>query len=339
MSDALGVTIVTYNATDVIIDCLESLVSAADADGITLDIAVVDNASQDHSAALVRDWMAGEGKHNVSDDLPFVVAPVAKPMKNHRLTVLESPFNMGFAGGVNQGVRHLMQTGAADRVWILNPDGVVPPGTPAALMAPPADFGLMGGRVLFLHAPDTIQTDGGQLNLRTGVTSGVNLAADCADAPFPAADTLDFISGAHMTVSRLFWETVGPMQEDYFLYYEEADWSLRRGALSLLPLEQAVIYHRAGTAIGSGTVGRRASPMSLYFMHRARHRFMRRMYPARWPMVWAYSLAKAAQIALKGDGAGAMALLRGAAEARPPAAVLARLSPEAAAKALACVRT
>lgn len=334
MSEPLGVAIVTYNATDVIIDCLETLIAAADADGVTLDIAVVDNASQDGSAQMVREWAAGEGGHIVSDDLPFAVLPVAKPLEKHRLTVLDSAFNTGFAGGVNQGLRHLMDTGAADRVWILNPDGVVPAGTPAALMRQPADFGLMGGRVLYLHDPDMIQTDGGTINRWTGVTTGLNLARHRSEAPFPAVEMLDFVSGAHMVVSRRLWDMKGPMEESYFLYYEEVDWSLRRGDLPLIALEDAVIYHRSGTSIGSATVGRRASRMSLYFLHRARHRFMRRMYPLRAPTVWSYSLAKAAQLALSGDHGGAMTLLRGAADATPPAEVMERLSPQAAAKTL-----
>lgn len=334
MPDVFGVAIVTYNTKDVIIDCLESLVSAANADGVTLDIAVVDNASQDGSAQFVRDWAAGRGTHPVSGDLPFDFVPVPKPLSGHRLTVLESAFNTGFAGGVNQGVAYLMQTPGINRVWILNPDGIVPPGTPAALTAQPDGFGLMGGRVLYQHAPDIVQTDGGRLNRWSGATSGVNLSAKVQETVFPQAATLDFISGAHMVVSRLMWDFAGPMRENYFLYYEEADWSLRRGNLPLVALEQAVIYHRGGSSIGSGTVDRKAAPMSLYFLHRARHRFMQRMYPRRMPAVWAYTLAKTARVAMSGDILGARTLLCGALDAAPPAGTLSRLSPEALTVAL-----
>ena len=40
------------------------------------------------------------------------------------------------------------------------------------------------------------------------------------------------------------------MREDYFLYYEEVDWAMRRGSRPLRYCEGLRIYHRAGTAIG-----------------------------------------------------------------------------------------
>ena len=334
MQNSLGVAIVTYNATDVIRDCLESLVRAATTDGVALHITVVDNASTDGTADMLEDWAAGKGPSGISDDLPFEVTPVTRPLEGHRFQLVRAAFNTGFAGGVNAAVRDVLETSDVDRVWILNPDGIVPPGTPGVLAAEPDDFAMLGGRILYHSRPDIIQADGGVINRWTGVTKGINLFAKRAEATFPTSAQLDFVNGAHMIISRRFWEATGPMEEDYFLYYEEIDWAERRGALPLRAVEDALLYHRAGSSIGSAIIGRRASPMALYFMHRARHRFMRKMFPARWPAVWAYSLGKAGKIALTGDPSGAMALLRGAAEAAPPPLVMDRLTPEAAEKTL-----
>lgn len=333
-SETLGVVIVTFNSSDVVIDCLESLVAAADADGVRLDIAVVDNASSDGTPAQVRAWGAG-GAYTPPGDLPFAWVPALRPLQEHRLSVLSPGVNGGFAAGVNIGLRHLMQQSGTDRVWVLNPDSLVPPGTPGAFArySGPA-FALMGGRLVYAHAPHRVQLDGGTVQRWSGATRNVNRLADPAQVPAPQASALDFITGASMIVSRAFWETVGPMTEDYFLYYEEVDWALRRGDLPLAVCPQAVVYHQGGTSIGSGVQGQGSTGFSLFFKHRARMMFVRRHLPGSVLSAWGFTLAKAAQHLLKRDAGGAVAILRGALDIAPPRSVLERLSPEAASLAL-----
>ncbi|MEZ5867139.1 MAG: hypothetical protein R3D46_01075 [Defluviimonas denitrificans] len=131
-----------------------------------------------------------------------------------------------------------------------------------------------------------------------------------------------------MVASRRFYESVGPMREDYFLYYEEADWAMRRGALPLVVAPGLVVYHHAGTAIGSPTLDRMASPFSFWFKYRGRTLFIRRFNPVALPVTLAYSGAKAVQILLKGARPQAVALVRGALCLPPPKEVD-RLSPDA----------
>jgi GT2 family glycosyltransferase len=342
---SLGVVIVSFNSSDVILDCLESLLAAP---GVRLQVVVVDNASTDGTPALLEAWAAGRQPYLAPDDLPFALTPVAKPLQLDSgdspaadgpcLTLLRAPVNGGFAAGVNLGLAHLARQPGIDRFWVLNPDSVVPPETPrifATQQVPGGRFSLMGGRVTYLDPPDRVQIDGGTLNRRTGVTGNLNLGRSITDTAAPDAAAMDFITGASMVVSRAFYEAAGPMAEDYFLYYEEVDWAMRRGDLPLAICPGARVYHRAGTAIGSPTLGRIASAFSIYFKHRGRMRFMRRFHPGALPVAWAYSLAKAGQYALKGHRAEAAALLAGSRDAPPPAAVRDRLSPEAARLAFA----
>jgi GT2 family glycosyltransferase len=188
----------------------------------------------------------------------------------------------------------------------------------------------MGGRVIYLDRPDMIQIDGGTLNRRTGVTDNLNRRMSHAATPPPDPALLDFITGASMVASRAFYEAAGPMAEDYFLYYEEVDWALRRGTLPLIYCPGGIVYHVGGTAIGSPVAGRAASAFSLYFKHRGRIRFMRRHFPQGMATAQAHSLAKAAQLLFRGAPGHAHALLAGAMGLAPPAGVRDRLSPEAA---------
>lgn len=343
----LGVVIVTYNSADIVLDCLESLWAS---DGVRLAIVVVDNRSTDGTPRAIRDWAAGCTAWKDPGDLPFALSSVPKPIElrdpatqgalpaeseGHGLTLIDAGLNGGFAAGVNLGLARLEADAELDRFWVLNPDSVVPPNSAAKLARAPEPFGLLGSRVLYVDPPDIIQIDGGTINRRTGVT--INLGLGCRDTETLPADPakIDFITGSSMVASRAFYEAAGPMPEDYFLYYEEVDWAMRRGDLPLAYAEGAVVYHRAGTSIGSPRLDRPASPFSLYFKHRGRMRFVRRHLPASRASATLYSLAKAAQLALKGYRAEARAVLAGSFDRPPPAEVRDRLSPEAARRAFA----
>lgn len=329
----LGVILVAFNSSDVIIDALETLFAAAQVDDVSLRVAVVDNDSPDETCALIEGWETGAVPYAQPDDLPFdMPETVAKPLPTGALQVIKAGFNGGFAAGVNLGLDALFGDPEIERVWILNPDTVVPPGTVGAFAKPQSGaFSLMGGRVLYYDKPGMIQTDGGTLTWQTGVTHNCNLFSSSDVAP-PRAEALEFIMGGSMVASRDFWEQTGPMLEDYFLYYEEVDWALRRGNLPLVYCADAIVYHKAGTAIGSPAPGRPASPFSIYFKHRARMMFLRRHAARNILWGWAYTLAKAGQLLLKGYPLEARAALAGAWGARPPQIVADRLGPKVMAR-------
>ena len=343
---SLGVVIVTFNSGSEAVDCAESLLAAARDQGILIRVALVDNASSDDTVARLRAWAAGRNTYAPPADLPFAPVPLPKPLAmvegdpglaaapGDRFALLHSGVNRGFAGGVNVGLAYLARFPDIRHFWVLNPDSVVPPAGLAALarqLDTAAPYALLGGRVTYIAPADMIQIDGGTVNRATGVTGNLNLGLSHAATPPPDPADLDFIMGANMVASRTFYEKVGPMREDYFLYYEEVDWAMRRGDLPLAYCEGFRIYHRAGSAIGSPTLSRIASPFSLYFKHRGRMMFQRRFFPHNAPFGYAFSLAYAARLLVQHRApAEARAVLAGAFGLAPPAAVRARLSPPAA---------
>ena len=185
----------------------------------------------------------------------------------------------------------------------------------------------MGNRIIFQDDPDMIQIDGGLINWTTGVTSNLNTLQDPATTPSPAPTAMQFISGASMVASRAFYESVGPMREDYFLYYEEVDWAMRRNA-PLAWASNAPVYHKGGASIGSRTTRQRASVVSLYFIHRARLMFLWRFRKSGLIGGLTYSLAKAVQFLIDRDLRGAEALLRGTFQLSAPTAVRRKLGQE-----------
>lgn len=343
----LGVVVPAFNSADVILDCLESLLAAQN---VSLSIVISDNASVDGTPQLIRDWAAGHHTYVPPEDLPFDLAPSSPSLTpsdkvvdhwtsaaGHHVQLLETGVNGGFAAAVNHGLKWLADQPQLERFWVLNPDSIVTADTPRAFATAPepaGGFALMGGRVVYLETPDRIQMDGGGvIDWRTGVTHNANQFGSPETSPAPDASRLDFIFGASMVASRQFYETVGPMVECYFLYYEEVDWALRRGDLPLMYCADTLVYHRSGSAVGSPAPGRPATPFALYFRFRNRIWFLRHFRPSALPFAFLHSVGKAGQLLLKRAPREAWTVLAATFGAAPSLDIRARLTPEAAALA------
>ena len=334
---AIGVVIVTYGAADIIAACLESLLASRGAD---LRILVVDNASPDDTVQAIEAWARGAARPDLSA-MPF--SPVAHgpvPLRRGRgpedvgalepgaVGLITLDENRGFAGGVNVGLRCLQAMPEIAHFWVLNPDCVVENGTAAGLLAcaeRAGRYGVIGGRVYYAEPAGMIQSEGGRVNLWSGVCVPFNLGRTGPETPPPAAADLDYVAGSHMLVSRDFLERAGPMPEDYFLFYEEVDWCFRRADLPLLICPEAPVHHLAGHAIGSATLDKGPSPMAAYFMARSKMKFVRRYRPLALPYAFAYTLGKALKHLLRGHRAAARGMLRGALGLGPDRAIRARI--------------
>lgn len=340
----LGVVVVAFRSGDVILDCLESLLGSTGA--ARLRIVVVDNASPDNTVQVIRDWASGAVAYEAPDAVPFTIPTAAKPLAlvettpgsgelapEGGVTLVHAGLNGGFAAGVNRGIEAL-EDGApeAEDIWVLNPDGIAAPDAAAAFARAAArmpGYGLMGGRLCYTGKAPIVQLDGGTIDRKTGTTGNVNQGARGDQTPYPTPDQMDFITGASMLTSKAFRARAGAMPEHYFLYYEEVDWALMRGDLPLGVAEGALVYHYAGTAIGSPKLGELASPFSLYFKHRNRMWFVRKHFPKARLTAWAYGMAKIGQMLLKRAWPEAWATFAAIHGMAPPRSVAQKLSPDA----------
>ncbi len=313
----MGVAIVTYNSHSDILVCLESLLTAEQSE--RLRIVIVDNASTDGTVSLIESWARGRTKARWPENCPIKANTTPKPVsissshrgrRQDRLTLVQAGQNGGFAAGTNLALRILRDDPDIDRFWILNPDSIIPPETPKALMGVTGEFGLMGGRVIYAETPSMIQSDGGKVDPRTGRTISLGLGQPLSTNS-PELAELDFVNGANMVASPEFLRVAGPMPEDYFLYYEEVDWAQRRAHLPLTYCDRAAIFHTAGGSIGSPTLDRGPSLLSHHTKHRSRMIYMRRYHPNAVFLAYGYGLAKAIQVLLRQGPRHALAVLSG----------------------------
>lgn len=216
-------------------------------------IIVVDNASADNSADNVENWC--KTLHGIQFRSVRGMDPAPDPA---RLTLIKLAANGGYAAGNNAGLA-LARSWNADAFLIINNDARVTPEALGAMwnrLSSSRKPGLCGPLLVYSRARQPIQCcAGGQTNYITGLSSFSGAGIPLEHAGKLNAEQieagLNFICGACFLVSRSFLETVGFMDEGYFLYCEEQDWALRaRGRFDLSYAPDALVYHDEGASTG-----------------------------------------------------------------------------------------
>lgn len=327
----LGVVIVNYRRAADTIECLESLLRST----IPLAVVVVDNASGDGSGDTIAAWAAGSLAPTAANPAlaALTAPPLPKPLLLQRprpggsaadpgagLTLIEAPKNLGFAGGNNLGLRQLLADPGIEAFWLLNNDTVVAPDTAERLLAAMAavsGVGMCGTTVRYYWQPDRVQALGGSRFFPLTGTSrsigGGQAATDPVDAAAVTA-AMDFVLGASLAASRRFLETIGLMEESYFLYFEELDWAARnrrhRPPFPTGFAPDALVWHKEGGSIGSSGDKARRSPLSDYWLTRSRLAYARRFAPTLRPWYWALSVGVAARRLARRQPDKARAIMR-----------------------------
>ena len=132
-----------------------------------------------------------------------------------QVTLLPQPVNLGFAGGVNVGLRQA----TGNLLVLLNQDCLVQPGWLEALcqaVEKDAKLGIVGGRIL--NADQTVNHAGAFLE--RPLAYGHHITTQ--DHP------VEYVTGALFGITRRAWEAVGEFDEGFFpAYYEETDYCFR----------------------------------------------------------------------------------------------------------------
>ncbi len=200
--------------------------------------------------------------------------------------------NLGYAGGVNLSIRQMVMS-KWSAVWILNPDTEPHPGALAALIARAGvgPYGIVGSRLVF-KSTGRIQSYGGRWRplLGRGLNIGMNARLNAKPDVQAIEREMTYVSGASLFASRAYVDSVGLMDESYFLYCEEVDWCFRRGERRLGYAHEAIVYHAHGTTVGSNANRKNRSALSVYLDERNKLRLTRRFYPAYYPFTLMVSL-------------------------------------------------
>jgi GT2 family glycosyltransferase len=165
--------------------------------------------------------------------------------------------NLGFAGGMNRGIRHALGLGA-EVVTVLNNDTVVPAGAMRALRAAAGPDVAVSPEVMYRSAPDRLWFGGGTLDRRNAFPHHTDTAElpSCRDG----LRETTLLAGCCITARASVWEQAGLFDERFFLNFEDSEWSLRASARGIrmivacgVRILHAVSASFQGTAATLGT--------------------------------------------------------------------------------------
>jgi len=293
-SKKVYVLILNWNGWADTIACLESLFQNTYSN---FQVIVCDNGSTDASMDKIKQWANGSLKAVIPDELATGLCP--KPISytevlmkdinkennivNEPLIFIETGSNLGFAGGNNVGLRFVLAQNDFAYVWILNNDTIIVKDSLDELvkaMAADASLGICGSKLMYYQNPTQVQALGGKYNKFLGTSCHIVKSEDLLN--------MDYVVGASMLVSKTFIETIGFMQEDYFLYYEDLDWAVRGKKLFKLECNlNSVVYHKEGASTGGNTKDKDTkSKISDYYSIRNRVLFTKKYFMWYLPTVY-----------------------------------------------------
>lgn len=229
--------VLNWNGPCETLQCLRSLEQQ---DYDNLQMLVVDNGSVDDSVSVI---------HSVFP----------------RLKVLRNKTNLGFAAGANVGIRYALDQGA-DFVLILNNDLILGEDCVSKLVAQAKKgAGMVTAALYYSDDPDRLWSIGGQINLlNLEKTADARGQLDKGHLP----EVLDrmFVPGGATLISRTVLKKVGLYDERFFLYYEDADYSLQayRNGFKAVVATGAKMWHSVSTSSGGSD-----SPRERYWMARS----------------------------------------------------------------------
>jgi len=205
--------------------------------------------------------------------------------------LLGHPNNLGFARGMNRGIRQALAEGAA-YLFIANNDTLLAPDLLQRLVsqAQQNHASIIAPVIFYASQPDLIWSagaEGNPLNLEIIDSWRGKPRSNLSSAPYP----VDFVTACGMLVSKACFDEVGLFDERFFMYYEDSDFSLRvkRAGGQILIDPQAQMWHKvAASSGGSDSASERywmARSSLIYFRKHARF--------SQWLVIGPYRLGSA----------------------------------------------
>lgn len=243
MSSKVEIIILQYNNSGDTLKCLESVNKLNYSD---FGVVVVDNNSQPEHIERAKNKVAELGS---------------------RFYFLQSDNNLGYSGGNNLGIKRALEN-SADYILILNNDTTLPPDTLSRLVKRANESDFIGILTPALDEGDKVAYGGKIKWLASELAHNYQF-----DKPEIGPDiwgTNIYIPGTAMLIKRKVFEKIGFLDERYFLYFEDADFSVRaaNAGLKLIICPEISIKH-----LVSSTTKSLGSPLLLRYHFRNAHLF------------------------------------------------------------------
>lgn len=157
-----------------------------------------------------------------------------------RIRLIEHSYNVGFAAGVNSGIRVLMKNSDVRSILVINNDAILPVDSLRALIT-----ALDEDQSLAMVGPRNFSPSGKVLS-NGGVFNWWTWGADEMGENLEP----DFLTWACVLIPVSTFRNIGLLDERYFMYYEDADFAirLRRASMRFAVVRTARVIHEIGSS-------------------------------------------------------------------------------------------
>ncbi|HEY8589894.1 MAG TPA: glycosyltransferase, partial [Naasia sp.] len=202
-------------------------------------------------------------------------AQVAALAEAHGWELLANDGNPGFGSGMNSGAERARELGC-DVIILANPDLAMTESVVATLAAAVRESPDTAVSPRILADDGSVWFGGASVLLEEGRTT--TRPGTRSDLPH------GWLSGACVAVHRDLWDRAGGFSEEYFLYWEDVDfsWRITRAGGRLLVRDDIEVVH----AVGGTQEGRGKSPTYVYWNTRNRLVFAAEHLDARQRRRW-----------------------------------------------------
>jgi len=241
-------------------DTIECIGSVKHLDYPNFEIVVVDNGSTDSSEDAIK-------------------------KKYPCVTIIQTGDNLGYAEGNNIGIRYAMEKDA-EYVFLLNNDTIIENNALSQLVNfadKTSKIGIVGPKILLYHDQNVIWFAGGGIDFYSGLSHYGGGKKD--DGTFDKEQETDYITGCALLIKSDVINTIGLMDRDYFLLFEEADWCIRarRSGFKLFYVPSARVYHKCSVSFGKiDEQYTTMPPLWIYYYVRNNFLFIKKNYSGRW---------------------------------------------------------
>lgn len=254
------IIVLNYNGWKDTIECLKSLLKN---DYANYQIIIVDNNSPNRSMDHLLNWA------KTFDQKPFDYLyytekeAMETDTKDHTATLvfIQSETNGGYSSGNNIGIHYAMEKNDFEYICLLNNDTVVDTDFLKTFIADAVDASLdiAGSKIYYHEKSEHLWFNGGNLNTWTGKSQHILNQS-------PKKITYcNFITGACMLIHKKVLESVGMLDESYFMYSEDLDYCYRamKKKFRMGVVHSSNVWHKVGASSKN-----EISNFSAYFIYR-----------------------------------------------------------------------
>jgi len=173
------------------------------------------------------------------------------------ITLLQTGANKGFAGGMNIGICYALENVNPDFIWLLNNDVQIYPDALEKLLISAnhkKKIGMWGSTLL--ENDGKTQCVGGcqyypYLTIFKPILAGKTLEE--IQHINPEQIILDYIAGAALFIRTEAIKQIGLLNEEYFLFYEELDYTqrLKKAGFEIAWCKESVVIHKGSSSVGN----------------------------------------------------------------------------------------